>query len=259
MQLLSTTSIFYLLMFFGLQQFVVAGPLGDFEEAATQPAKKSESVRVSRDGYYNLDDDEPGFFVELIGELMDVVIEEIFSKPETHRGPYDADPWSMPRPAMITTQDFSLGYQTMMLSDEIRGHDYSAEYKRNRFVLGVSSTQLDDANSDENLDINFYRFGITDPIADQWQWSATAGYVEMIGNEKHGGLGISTPIRWQAQTGISLEVEPTWYNINDQWTHTIDTRFRLPQENFGVQLGMRYWETQGESLYGPYLGVDLRW
>lgn len=241
------------------QQFTLAGPLGDFEEAATKSSKKSESVRVGRDADSIYSEDESGLVVTLIDELMGAVFDEIFNTRKQQRGPYDADPWSMPRPTIVSTQEFNVGLQSMMLSKGIRGEDYSAEYKKDRLILGVSSTRLNDTNSDEILEMNYYRFGITDPIADQWQWSASVGYIEMIGEDKHGGIGLSTPIYWQASNGLSIEVEPTWYNIKDQWTHAIDTRLRIPKNNFGLQVGYRYWQTEDESLYGPYAGIDIRW
>ena len=282
-----------LLLCFALLGNVLAGSLGDFEDAVAKPVPPSEKKHSRNRDYDDCDDGGGSSFVGYVALGL------VYG---TYRGvkwvAYDwwAEPDEEPVPVVDSPGDAAdadggfadedyeeegldglrhvigtpsipyarFDYRWQYLDHDTDAHDFLLEagYKYLAFYGRVTQYE---AAADENLDIEqFYgmlRIGGTDDFyfPGSFQIGAGLGVYSIQGDQTQSGAALTIPVMLYPTEWLGFEFRPAWTTINDKTVSDYDVSVGMGYRFAHLRLGYRWlWvQHEGHWLDGPYAGVSV--
>ncbi len=242
---------------------VIAGPLGEFEKAATEEKAHGKSS----DGKQSSDRDDSDD--NLSGALLSLAITGFFAAVTeateftTARisppvdGPYkdiEARPSGAPDLVFFRTD---INYQHV--SSDISGLDGRVEVGYGPYGLQVRQTHYKENETGDKLDItNIYAL-LRMSGSSAFEIDVGLGGCMLKGEESNSGSSLAYLINIYPYKHIGLRIAPTWNFINGHTVGDHEASIGYVNDYYSIRAGYRRMNVAGEVLDGPYLGLSFHY
>ena len=232
-----------------------AGPLADFEKAATQP---NEVPRAPGDRLRGKNDDHHGL-VAVLDVVSDVVAHG--GRLSLARVGHDSGVGAVaPREAGaadLAFIRFDLAYQD--LESDVDAWDGRVEAGYGPAAVQYRLSRMRQRGTHEHLNLSYVHGLYRISGSNAFEFGIGLGQVVLDGEARDSGASFTLPLNLYPLPEIGVRVVPAWSDINGNTIRDYDASVAYVQPYFSLRVGYREIKAQHETLRGPYAGISFHY